>query len=152
MTRVKLYVQSILIPLGLGILVSLLLKESFNYDELIKPSIAPPSILFPIVWTIMYTLMGISYAILEEKGLNTTKVRKIYYGQLLMNLIWPIVFFGLQLRGVALMIIAVLVYLVLLMIKIFYHRNQLAGLLQIPYLLWLLFATYLNYQAYILNR
>ena len=151
MTKVKMYLQSILIPLGLGIIVSIFLKDSFDYDNLIKPTLAPPGWIFPIVWTILYSLMGISYAILKSKGMNTEEVSSIYGRQLFVNLLWPIFFFGLEQRGIALIFILVLVLLVIKMISIFYEKDQLAGLLQIPYLLWILFATYLNYQAFILN-
>ena len=152
MSRFKNYLESILVSLGLGILVSLLLRGSFNYDDLVKPPLAPPQILFPIVWTILYTLMGISYGVLKEKRLNTNEIRSVYYSQLFVNLIWPLIFFGLELRGIALIIIVVLVLLVIRMIIEFYNKNKLAGLLQVPYLVWLIFATYLKYQAYILNR
>lgn len=92
MSKIRLYLESIAIPLGLGILVSLVLKDSFNYDSLIKPNFAPPAILFPIVWTILYTLMGVSYARIKGKGINHDEVRKIYYSQLFVNLVWPILF------------------------------------------------------------
>ena len=151
MPKIRVYLEAILIPLGLGLLVSFFLKDSFQYDHLVKPSLAPPGWIFPIVWTILYSLMGISYAILKTKGLNNSEVKSIYYRQLIVNLIWPILFFGAEQRGIAFILILVLVLLVIKMTTIFYAQNKLAGLLQIPYLIWLLLATYLNYQAFVLN-
>lgn len=151
MSYLKIFAKTIAIPLGLGILISFLLRKSFQYDNLIQPNLAPPAILFPIVWTILYTLMGVSYGILTVKQLVDEEVNRMYYAQLIVNLVWPILFFGLEYRLLAFVTILLLDILVVLMIVTFYRKNQLAGLLQVPYLIWLLFATYLNYQIYWLN-
>lgn len=152
MSNFKIYVKSILTTLILGGLVGFIISGYIDYNSLQKPPFAPPSILFPIVWTILYVLMGISYGILKTSDLVDSKINLIYYSQLIVNLLWPIAFFVLKWRFFAFLWIILLVVLVINMIIQFYNKNQLSGLLQIPYLLWLLFATYLNLGVYLLNR
>ena len=123
-----------------------------DYSNLIQPNFAPPAILFPIVWTILYVLMGVSYGILKSNNLTNDKINKIYYLQLIVNLAWSIIFFTFKWRLFAYCWILLLIVLVVLMIKEFYSKNKAAGLLQIPYLLWVVFATYLNLSIYLLNR
>ena len=117
-----------------------------------KPPLAPPAILFPIVWTILYTLMGVSYGILKTKGLTDEKVNQVYYLQLVINALWSIFFFSLEWRLFSFFWIIALIIAVIAMIREFYVRDKVAGLLQIPYLIWLLFAAYLNLAIYLLNR
>lgn len=152
MSNLKIYVKSILITIILGGLVGFIISGYIDYNSLQKPLLAPPSSLFPIVWTILYILMGISYGILKSNNLVDSKINLIYYSQLIVNLLWPIAFFVLKWRFFAFLWIILLVVLVINMIIQFYNKNQLSGLLQIPYLLWLLFATYLNLGVYLLNR
>lgn len=152
MSNLKIYVKSILFPLILGGIVGFLISSYIDYNSLQMPPFAPPSFLFPIVWSILYILMGISYGILKSNNLVDSKINLIYYSQLMVNLLWPIVFFVLKWRLFAFLWIILLVVLVVNMIIQFYNKNQLSGLLQIPYLLWLLFATYLNLGVYLLNR
>lgn len=152
MSKAKIYAKSILISVIVGGVVGLIISGSIDYNALEKPAFAPPSILFPIVWTILYILMGISYGILKEKNLVDSSVDRIYYLQLFVNALWPIIFFTLEWRLFAFIWILLLDILVVIMIFRFYNKNKLAGLLQIPYLLWLLFATYLNLAVYLLNR
>lgn len=152
MSKVSIWVRSILIPVLMGILISLIIAPSMDYGTLIQPSFAPPAFLFPIVWTILYILMGVSDGILRSNGLNTRQTDLIYYWQLFFNALWSILFFVLKWRFIAFLWIIVLLILIINMIKRFYRQNQVAGLLQIPYLLWVAFATYLNYTIYLLNR
>ena len=152
MSNLKIYVKSILITVILGGLVGFVISGYIDYSSLQKPPLAPPSSLFPIVWTILYILMGISYGILKSNNLVDSKINLIYYSQLIVNLLWPIAFFVLKWRFFAFLWIILLVVLVINMIIQFYNKNQLSALLQIPYLLWLLFATYLNLGVYLLNR
>ncbi|MBQ7409761.1 MAG: tryptophan-rich sensory protein [Clostridia bacterium] len=152
MSNLKIYVKSILITVILGGLVGFIISGYIDYSSLQKPPLAPPSSLFPIVWTILYILMGISYGILKSNNLVDSKINLIYYSQLIVNLLWPIAFFVLKWRFFAFLWIILLVVLVINMIIQFYNKNQLSALLQIPYLLWLLFATYLNLGVYLLNR
>ena len=152
MSKFKLYAKSILIPVVIGGIVGLIISGSIDYNSLQKPIFAPPAILFPIVWTILYILMGISYGILEDKSLNDLNTKFIFYFQLFVNALWPIAFFMLKWRLFAFLLIILLDILVILMIINFYKKNKISGLLQLAYLLWLLFATYLNLFAYILNK
>ena len=118
--------------------------EEFNL--LNKPKLSPPGYLFPIVWSILYILIGISSYLINSK-----KSKEVYYFSLFFNLFWSIIFFTLKLRLVAFLWLVVLVILVIKMIILFYKENKTAGLLQLPYLLWLLFAGYLNLSIYLLN-
>lgn len=152
MTKFKTYAKSILIPVIIGGIVGLIISKSIDYNSLQKPVLAPPSVLFPIVWTILYILMGISYGILEDKSLSDSKTKIIYYLQLFVNALWSIIFFTLRWRLFAFVWIILLDILVILMIINFYRKNKLAGFLQIPYLLWILFASYLNLAVYLLNK
>ena len=141
---------SILIPLGFGTLVGLLTSGENNYNMMIQPIFAPPSILFPIVWTILYILMGISSYIIYESG-NNDKALIIYIAQLIVNLLWSFFFFTFRLYLFSFVWIILLIVLVLLMIKEFYKINKVSALIQLPYLLWLIFASVLNFSIYLLN-
>lgn len=151
MSKFKIYAKSILIPLIFGGIVGLIISGSMNYDELAKPPLSPPSIVFPIVWSILYVLMGISYGILESSNQVDRCVNFVYYSQLIVNLLWPIAFFVFEWRLFAFVWILLLDVLAFIMALVFYGNNKLAGLLQIPYLVWLLFASYLNLGVYLLN-
>lgn len=150
--KLKIYAKSILIPVILGGIVGFIISGSIDYNSLEKPFLAPPSILFPIIWTTLYILMGISYGLLDSKGLVNSEINLIYYSQLIVNLLWPIFFFTFKWRLFAFFWILLLVFLVILMIIKFYKKNKLSGLLQMPYLLWTSFATYLNFFVYLLNK
>lgn len=152
MSKLKLYVKSIAIPVVVGGIVGLIISGSIDYNSLEKPFLAPPSIAFPIVWSILYILMGISYGILKSNFLVDSKINFIYYLQLFVNALWPILFFTFKWRLFAALWIILLAILIIIMIVKFFKENKLAGLLQIPYLLWTLFATYLNISIYLLNR
>ena len=142
MNKIKNYIISILIPIIVGGIVGLIISSSIDYNTLQKPFLAPPSILFPIVWTILYILMGVSYGILKDNNLVDQQVNLIYYIQLAVNALWSIFFFSLKWRLFAFIWIIMLAILVVLMIIKFYNKNKIAGLIQIPYLLWILFASY----------
>lgn len=147
----KLFI-SILIPVGLGALVGFVSSSYSNYTDLPLPSFAPPGILFPIVWTILYTLMGISsYIISESISYQKDKALSIYWIQLIINLLWSIIFFVLNLKTLAFIWIILLIISVIIMIKRFLSINKLAGYLQIPYLLWIIYAAILNLSIIFLN-
>lgn len=149
--KVKTYGLSILIPVALGALVGLIISGSMDYETLKKPVLAPPPILFPIAWSILYVLMGVSYGILKDKNLLDSGITLSYYSQLAVNLLWPIFFFVFKWRLFAFIWIVVLAILVIIMAVRFYRKNKTAGLLQLPYVAWTLFASYLNLFIYILN-
>lgn len=151
MSKIAIYVKSILIPLLIGGLVGIVTSKYIDYNSLVQPSWAPPSFLFPIIWTILYILMGISYGILKSNSLLDAKTSNIYYLQLFVNALWSIFFFIFKWRLFAFFWILLLIVLVYLMIKRFYSRNKVAGLLQLPYLLWIIFASFLNLTVYLLN-
>ena len=152
MSNFKIYLRSILIPVIVGAIVGFITSNFIDYNSLQQPPFAPPSILFPIVWSILYVLMGVSYGILESNSLVDSEINSIYYGQLFVNALWSIFFFVLKWRFFAFLWILLLLVLVIIMIIRFYNKNKVAGLLQIPYLLWISFATYLNFAIYLLNR
>ena len=160
--KLKIYIKSILMPVIIGSIVGLVISKFIDYDTLRRPPLSPPSIAFPIVWTIIYILMGISFGILKnqfnnnisvlnDKGVSILSTNQIYYIQLFVNALWSIIFFIFKWRLFAFIWILILILLVVLMIIDFYKKNKIAGLLQIPYLLWLIFAAYLNLGVYILN-
>lgn len=148
MSKFKIYFKSILIPVVVGLLIS----KSIDYNSLVQPPLSPPSFIFPIVWSILYVLMGISYGILKSKDLVDSKINLIYYSQLLVNALWSIIFFVFKWRLFAFIWIILLDVLVIKLVIQFYQKDKTSGLLQIPYVLWVLFASYLNFGVYLLNR
>ena len=142
----KRLIMYILIPLILGAVVGFLSGSSDGYKEMITPSFAPPGILFPIVWSILYILMGVSRYMIYDKD-----AIRIYNIQLVVNLLWSFVFFTFKLYLLSFIWIIVLIVLVIIMIRKFYLINKISGLIQIPYVLWLVFASILSYSIYILN-
>lgn len=140
-----------LIPIVGGVLVGLIISGYMNYGDIIKPPLSPPSYIFPIVWTILYILMGISYFVATKDKENDKELNQIYILQLLVNFFWPIIFFILKMYFTAFFWIILLIILVIIMIKELLKNNKISGCLQIPYLIWLLFATYLNIGIFLLN-
>lgn len=151
MSKFKIYAKSILLPIIAGGIIGLIIPGFMDYDSLNKPPLSPPQILFPIVWGVLYILMVISYGILKSKSLTDKTIDFVYYIQLAVNLLWPIAFFVLKWRLLALVIIIILDVFVFVMGLLFYSKDKLAGILQIPYFLWIIFATYLNLMIFILN-
>ena len=140
-----------LLPIVGGVLVGLIISGYMNYGDMVKPPLSPPSYIFPIVWTILYILMGISYFIATKDKENDKDLNQIYILQLLVNFFWPIIFFVLKMYFTAFFWIILLIILVIIMIKELLKNNKISGYLQIPYLVWLLFATYLNIGIFLLN-
>ena len=145
-------VKNIVIPIALGGLVGLIISQFMDYNTLQKPPLSPPGFIFGIVWSILYLLMGIAYGILVYKGKSDAEVSKIYWTQLIINLIWQILFFVFKLRLFSSIWIIILLILVISMVIKFYKKDKIIGYSQIPYLLWIMFATYLNIGVYILNE
>ena len=141
------------ISLGTGILSALITRNSMDtYKNLNLPKLAPPSILFPIVWTILFILMGISAYIIYESNSDQKQSALTIYGiQLLVNFSWPILFFNLGLYLFSFIWIILLWSLIILMINSFKKISSIAAYLQIPYLLWVTFASYLNFMIYYNN-
>ena len=152
MSRIKIYAKNILIPVIIGGIVGFIISGSIDYNTLQKPFLSPPSIVFPIVWTVLYILMGISFARLELNSKIDQDIKQIYYLQLFVNALWSICFFVLKWRLFSFIWILLLLILIIMMIIKFYKEDKIAGLLQLPYLIWILFATYLNLGVYLLNK
>ena len=142
------------IPLGVGALSALVSGGMGDYAQLNRPPLSPPGWVFPIVWTVLYLLMGyasyrvyLSNAPQEEKG----RALLLYGAQLVLNFLWSPVFFGLQWRLVAFFLLIALWVLVVLTMQAFSKIDELSGDLLLPYVLWITFAAYLNLGAYLLN-
>ena len=137
-------------PLLIGSIVGILISPNIDYNNLNLPLLSPPNIVFPIVWSILYLLMGISYFLFKKNdSFNTISI--IYYIQLFVNAMWSIIFFLWNLKFFAIIWILLLDILVILLIYLFFKKNKISAYLNIPYLLWILFATYLTIGIYILN-
>ena len=147
----------ILIPIGVGTLAGVLSMGAMEqFASMMKPPLSPPAWLFPVAWTILYTLMGISsyliYTSEEPKDSSLKSQALSTYGyQLLVNFLWPVFFFNFQWYLFSFLWLVFLWILVLKMILEFRKINPLAALLNIPYLLWLTFAAYLNLGVWLLN-
>lgn len=143
------------IPLGVGGLAGLLTRSSMaTYASFEKPPLSPPGWLFPIVWTILYLLMGwASYLILQSSAKNTQKKEALtLYGiQLALNFLWPVVFFRAEKILGAFLVLIALWAAVYLTIRTFGKIKESAGDFMLPYLLWISFAGYLNLGIYLLN-
>ncbi len=145
-------VIAILIPLAVGTLSALFSGNMTAYAGLKQPPLSPPGVLFPIVWTILYILMGLSsYIIYRSEDPRKQNALSVYALQLFFNFFWSILFFRFSWYLFAFFWLIALIVLIVIMIKRFYQIEPIAAYLQIPYLLWCLFAAYLNIMVYILN-
>ena len=144
--------KNILLPVILGGIIGIIISGFMDYNTLNQPPLSPPGFLFGIVWTILYLLMGIAYGILVYRRNSDETVSKIYWTQLLVNLIWQILFFVFKVRLLSILWIILLLILVINMILEFYKKDKMIAYTQIPYVIWLLFATYLNIGVYLLNK
>ena len=151
--NIKTFIISLLIPLLTGGLAGLLTSKSMViYKHLNLPPLSPPGFIFPIVWTILYILMGIgAYFIIISNSSTRTEALRTYALQLVLNFLWTIVFFNMRNFLLAFMILIALWALIIKMIITFKNIKPIAGYLQIPYLLWVTFAGYLNFMVFILN-
>ena len=137
----KTYVFFIVLSEAVGVLSGLLTRGGMDAYQLVnKPALTPPDFLFPIVWSILYVLMGVSsYLVRDNKELMI-----IYIINLIVNYAWSFIFFNLEFRVFAFFWILLLLGIVIYMAYRFYKENKLAGYLLIPYILWLIFAAFLN--------
>ena len=155
--NIKLFAISIAIPVIVGLLSAFITMDNMGiYKEVQTPPLSPPSILFPIVWTILYVLMGISCAIVcknrEKDRKNADTGIAAYAASLAFNFVWSILFFNMRLFLFSFIWLCVLLLLIILTI-IYYRRiSPLAAYLQIPYAVWVAFAGYLNIGIWFLNR
>ena len=136
----------VVLTLAFGGIGALIAGNTDTYDNYIQPPLSPPGWLFPVVWTVLYILMGIAAGIIaESRDLDKGFALKLYILQLLINVIWPIIFFRFESPKFALFWLALLIVAVFVTIKNFRTINKKAGNLLIPYLLWCGFAFYLNF-------
>lgn len=152
----KSFIVLILIPLFTGGLAALITGDSFSsFESVKKPLLTPPAWLFPVVWSILYVLMGIaSYLVLQAENSGDEKINAfVFYAlQLIFNFFWPILFFGFSAYFISFAWIILLLALILITTAKFYKLSIPAGLLMIPYILWVSFATYLNFAVFMLNK
>ena len=149
--KYKSLIIAILIPILAGFIGNILGNSSMGYDSINKPIFTPPGIVFPIVWSILYILMGISSYIIYKKDRNDSGALTIYGLQLFFNIFWPLFFFNFKLYLFSFIWLIILLGLVIVMIYKFYKISKPASLIQLPYLLWLIFASILNFSVFLLN-
>ena len=152
----KTYIFWILLTEAVGALSGWLTRSATKSytDTIIQPPLSPPAIVFPIVWGILFALMGIGAARIYLAPASGARSRSLllFFLQLLFNFFWSIIFFNFQAFGFALIWLVILWVLILLMILSFRKVDKLAAWLQIPYLLWVTFAAYLNFGVWLLNK
>lgn len=142
----------IVIPLAAGGLAGFLIRDGMEtFKSLNKPSLSPPGWLFPIVWTVLYILMGIASYLVFTSGAPTHLALAVYGIQLIFNFFWSIIFFNLEAYLFSFIWLTVLWLLILITMILFFRISKPAGYLLIPYLLWVTFAGYLNFSIYLLN-
>ena len=140
----------IFFPIIIGGIVGIIIKDYIDYSFLERPPLSPPKLAFPIAWSILYLLIGISYYLYRKKDYNKQTI-KLYYTGLLFNSLWSIIFFVLKLRLISIIWIIALVILTILLFISYKKQNKISAYLLIPYLIWLIYATYINIGVYILN-
>jgi len=150
------YLFSIASALGVGVLAGILTRGSIDaYSSAVKPPLSPPPIVFPIVWTVLYILMGIGLALVltSPRATDDSSFVSIafYVLNLCFNFLWPIWFFVFRLFSFSFVWLLLLLAVVLIMTLVFSATSKWAAYLQIPYIVWLVFAAYLNVSVAILN-
>ena len=153
--KIKPYAVSILLTLAVGGVGGFLTSLGMDsFDALTKPPFTPPSFLFPIVWTVLFILMGVGVAriFMTEPTAARNRALIVYVIQLAVNFLWSIIFFNLQSYGFAFFWLILLWVLILTMIYLFCKVDKPAALMQIPYAIWVTFAGYLNLMIWLLNR
>jgi benzodiazapine receptor len=150
------FLISLLLPLSLGAIAGMFTSQSVPewYATLNRPSFNPPNWIFGPVWTSLYILMGISFFLIWKQEASKVRNRAIliFLLQLLLNFAWSFIFFFFNLIGLALVEIILLWISIVMMLVVFYKIKPEASYINIPYLLWVTFATVLNASYYILNR
>lgn len=151
-TKYKPYIVTSAVVLGLAFLSNLLSGGTDSYAYSNKPPLSPPAIVFPIVWTILYVLMSIAAVIVAKSNdLDKGKALRLFIIQLGINYVWPIIFFGFMAPKIALVWLLLLIAVVILTTRAFFSVSSSAGWLMVPYVVWLLFAFYLNFGIVALN-
>ena len=154
MKKIIKYIFYLITPLIVGFISSSFTSNYRDfYKTLIKPPLSPPGYLFGIVWTILFILMGISYFLLKIKteGIDISDTDFFYYLQLIINFFWSIFFFKNQALTFSFIWLLFLLVIVVITFFKFYKINKTSSYLLIPYILWIIFAGYLNLSIAILN-
>ncbi len=150
-----LLILTILLVNGFAFIIGKLTQNSnILYNSLIKPTLAPPDWVFPVVWTILYLLMAIGFyriLMLKKQGNNVNYAILLFSFQLILNYLWSILFFYLGSPFLALIDLCILILFIILTIISFYKLDKIATYLLIPYIFWCMFAVYLNYSIFMLN-
>lgn len=150
----KSLIVAVALPLALGGLSAWISGGMDSFEALNKPPLSPPGWVFPAVWSVLYLMMGVAswrVYVLKRPAQERREALNLYAVQLIVNVLWPVVFFRFELYWAAAVWLAVLVVLVALTLSRFKRLDDLAGLLLWPYLIWCLFALYLNLGVAILN-
>ena len=152
----KINLKKIIFYVGITVLIgsipSFFIKIGDTYKSLNRPPLSPPGILFPIVWTILFILMGISiYRVMMTNKSGKNEARLLYFIQLILNALWTPIFFGFKNYFLGFLWIIMLIVLVIVMILSFNKIDKISAYLNIPYLLWLVFALYLSFGVFLLN-
>ena len=154
--KAKQLVPAILLPLAVGAAASFLTKDGMAlFPMLQKPPLSPPAWLFAPVWTVLYILMGLASALVSCSGASQPRRERaltVYTWSLVANFVWPLLFFGLEMYLVAFFWLLLLWMLVAAAALLFHCIERRAGLLMLPYLVWLSFAAYLNFGVWLLNK
>lgn len=139
----------IFLPITIGFITSIFI-DTTNYQTLIKPMFSPTKIVFPIVWSILYLLIGISYYLYKKKNyFSVTNI--VYYLQLFFNFLWSFFFFNLDFKFFSIIWLFILILLVIILFTRYLKESKISAYLIIPYIIWLFIALYLNISIFILN-
>ena len=154
--KIKPYIIALLIPLAVGGLSAFLTKDNMSlYRDVVTPPLSPPSFLFPLVWTILYILMGVSSLMIYKAKSVSIKQRasalSTYASSLIINFAWSIIFFNFRAFFLAFVWLVLLFYLIIRTILEYKEIEKRAAYLQIPYAVWVAFAGYLSFSIWLLN-
>lgn len=139
----------IFLPIVIGFITSIFIDTS-NYQNLIKPMFSPAKMVFPIVWSILYLLIGISYYLYKKTNyFSLTDI--IYYLQLFFNFLWSFLFFNLDFKFFSIIWLIILILIVIILFIRYLKESKISAYLIIPYIIWLFIALYLNISIFILN-
>ena len=138
------------LPIIIGGIVGIIIKNYIDYSFIEKPPLSPPKLAFPIAWSILYLLIGISYYIYRKNNYDK-KTIQIYHIGLILNALWSIIFFVLKLRLLSIIWIIALIIITIILFINYKKQNKISAYLLIPYIIWLIYATYINIGVYLLN-
>ena len=147
-------VKELLIPVVGGMVTGMIATKNAKeiYSKLKKPDYAPPSWVFPVVWTGLYATMGLANYRVSMKKKPTATANTLYDVQLGLNFLWSFLFFKWKLRGAAFAEIALLLGMITLTTYQYYQKDKIAGRMMVPYVIWVAYALQLNYSMWKLNK